>query len=208
VTVLKKGIVDGTCPTITSTTSGITSFQRWTGTNTSILVNGNSASVDVSSFASVYGAWPGSIFQETATFSLPTNRYGSLQFTVPAGYFAGAPADRDGLYSLNQTAFTAPVSMTISTTCGDFSDPSNFPGTSTVVRGCYRNKGTTSLSYVVAWAKQGTCVLEDTKTYYLNFINADISTVQPGGGTAASTQNSKCFSGSCQDPIVNGPGNW
>jgi len=166
-------------------------------------------SVDVTKFISFYqaNAWPGQQIGLIGQPTLPNGKYVSLQFTVPNGYMAGKPDSTLGQYSVGSSGYSAPVSMTISTTCGDFSNPSTNPATSTVVSGCYKNKSLSPGGIV--WRKTGSCALQDGKTYYLNFINADITNLLPGNqGTAISTRNSQCPAGSCSDPIDNGPGNW
>jgi len=160
----------------------------------------------VTRFDSIYSyAWPGA--SVVADFSLPNANYISAVFTVPAGYMtaANAPSNLYGEYYINGSGYSAPVSMTISKSCGDFSNPVNYP-TSSVVAGCFVNKRTAD--QYIAWTKSGSCQLTNGTTYYLNIINADISLVTAnGGGTAASTRNGNC-SGACSVPIQNGPGSW
>ncbi|MHB8679727.1 MAG: hypothetical protein ACYC7G_08335 [Rudaea sp.] len=206
----------GSCPTITGS-NGVTSYSRWTGQQT-ISYYTSSKLADVTSFISVYGTgtgnlshWPGN-GALTAVFPLPTSNYIALQFTVPNNFMAGYTLTSPplyGEYSINTSGYQAPIGMTISTACGDFSDPGKYPSTSTVVQGCFLNNGVSTTGAVV-WFKpgQGTCALQDNHTYYLNIVNADISTAQPaGGGSMASTKTSKCGTG-CTDPIANNPGSW
>ena len=203
----------GSCPTIAGS-NGVTSYSRWTGTQVVNYFGAGNKSVDVTSFNSVFGTgtgnlshWPGNSAL-TADFNLFTSSYIALQFTVPNGFMANyTGSDLWGRYSLNTTGFSAPISMTISTACGDFSNPSTYPTTSKVVSGCWLNSSQSSGA--LTWTKSdGTCELKDNTTYFLNIVNADISTAQPAGaGSMASTKNAKCGT-SCSDPIVNGPGSW
>jgi hypothetical protein len=200
-----------TSPTIASSGGGIASFSRLTG-NVNMSYYTYSHTADITSYDSIFGespsalTWPGKS-GITALVVLPTSNYVSAAFTVPAGYMAGAPANRYGQYRLNASQYTkAPVSMTISTSCGDFSNPATHP-TSTVVPGCYKNKAGAD-SQILDWESPAlgtTCALQDGTTYYMNFINADITNVTPGGGTATTTKaaaGSTCTT-SCVDPIAN-----
>lgn len=213
VIVSHTSVVQSSCPTINSGTTGIANFTQWTG-NQQVVYYGNGPtggvhSVNVTSFTSFYqaNAWPGQQIGLIGQPTLPNGKYVSLVFQVPNGYLAGKPDTILGQYSVGSSGYSAPVSMTISTTCGDFSNPTTNPTTSTVVPGCYKNKSLSPGGIV--WRKTGSCALQDGKTYYLNFINADISNLLPNGqGTAISTRNSQCPAGSCSDPIDNGPGNW
>ena len=115
--------------TITSTTSGIANFTRYTGSPSVYYFGAGSNTADVTSFDSIFQhAWPGNS-NLTADISLPTNRYLAAQFKVPAGYIAGYHGQSPlyGDYTLNQSTGSggtpAAVSMSISTTCGDFSNP-------------------------------------------------------------------------------------
>lgn len=190
-----------TCPTIASSTSGIASFTRLTG-NQNVFYFGSGAgtgnqSVDVTSFASAWqGSWPGSMGIQPV-FTMPTNTYMAQQFVVPNPYFANAPAGLFGQYQVGTSRYQAPISMTISTKCGDFSNPATYP-TSSVVAGCWANKQTSSAG--LQWSKSYGCTLTDGQTYFLNIINADISAVTPTGGTAASSKTGTCGS-SCDDPF-------
>jgi PKD repeat protein len=204
----------GSCPTYASGTPGISNYTRLTGTqNVSYFGNG-SATVDLTSFNSVFG-WTGTPSQQvwpgngalTADILLGTNKYVSLQFTVPAGFMEQYPSGVYGKYTLNTSSYSAPVGMTISTQCGDFSDPSVYPSTSKVVSGCLVNN-LNSTNGALRWANTGACTLQDGATYFLNMINADISTAQPaGGGTLTSSKTVKCGS-TCSDPLRNGPHSW
>jgi hypothetical protein len=199
-------------PTLASTTSGIPNFTRFTGSPSVYYFGAGSNTVDVTSFAAIYWqAWPGNA-SLTADVSLPTNKYIAAEFKVPAGYIAGYHGQSPlyGDYTLNQSTGSggtpAAVSMSISTSCGDFSNPATYPTTSTVVPGCWKNKLTGG--GLLQWRASTTCILQDGVTYFLNEINADVSALQPGGaGTAASTKNVTCSS-ACDVPIANGPGTW
>jgi PKD repeat protein len=204
--------VAAACPAITSTTAGITNFNRWTGTPKVYLDSGLSSSknADITSFNALYGPWPGQ-YGNILYFMLPNASYLSMAFTVPNNYMTAAnkPNPLDGAYKTGETGDKTLASFTISTTCGDFSNPATYPTTSTVLPGCWKNKQSSS-TILFQWNATGsTCVLQNNKTYYLNAINADISQVQPNGaGTAASTKNTFCSGGTCELPIYNGPGTW
>ncbi len=198
-------VPSASCPVITSTTAGIANFSRWTG-NQNVNYFGSGAgtgiqSVDVTSFASVWFApWPGQ-FGRQPVFPLPISMYMAQQLTVPNPYFSTAPSNIYGRYTVGSTQNDALVSMTISKNCGDFSDPTTYPTTSSVVPGCYINKAMSG--GFVQWSKTNGCTLSDGQTYYLNIINADIGNVTPTGGTAASTKTGNCGS-SCRVPLING----
>ncbi len=202
-------IPPGNCATIPSSTTGITSFTQLTGVQ-NVSYFSTSANVDVTKFDELYQAvWPGNS-SLTAVVTLPTNKYISAVFHVPTGYMAGySGPGLYGDYTVNQSGFSTSVSLSISTACGDFANPATNPS-STVVPGCWKNKAVTN-GYI-QWRKDTTCILQDNRTYYLNFINADVSAVQAinnntAGGTASSTKNQNCGSG-CSDPIANNPGSW
>ncbi len=91
--------------------------------------------------------------------------------------------------------------MTISTTCGDFSNPSTPNYTGTVIPGCYIKDHTSASSGPLQWRKDTTCILQDGKDYYLNIISADITNVQPNAG---GTATSKCSNSACTTPVDNG----
>jgi hypothetical protein len=206
-------VVTSTCPVITSTTTGIASFSQWSGTQkvyTDSGVSNNALkTADVGSFSALYGTWPGPL-GNILYLLLPTNKYLTMQFTVPNNFMTASnkPNPLYGAYESGETGNKANYSITISTTCGDFSNPVTYPApASTVVPGCWKNKLATK--GLLQWNSTGSsCVLQNNKSYYLNFINADISLVQPGGGTAASTKTVNCAGGVCELPIYNGPGTW
>ena len=200
-------------PVIASSTPGITNFTRMIGTATVNYFSLGNRSVNITDYGSVYGqipsveTWPGNS-GITAVFQVPTNKYISLQFTVPPGYMAGSPANRSGYWYVNASSYSrAPISATVSTSCGDFSDPLGSVA-STVVSGCYKNKAGGD-KWLVVWENPAhvnpTCTLQDGRTYYLNIINADISGVVPKGGSAASTSKStgSTCTTTCADPIAN-----
>jgi hypothetical protein len=207
VTAPAKGVI-ATCPAIKSSTSGIANFTRLTGKVTT--VDSKARLVDVTSFVSVYNypgqtlPWPsaGGII---AAINLPNANYLSEAFTIGAGVLP-----TNGIYdnyTIGQSWYTVPISMTISTTCGDFSPPT--VAGSTVLPGCYVNKGTPGNNFFLQWTNTASCKLVNGGSYYFNVINADVSTVAPnGGGTAASTKSTKCTGSACTDPIQNGPGSW
>jgi len=208
VTVQKTGTVQNvgctTSPTLASTTAGIPNFTMLTGNVAATYFGGSHASpVLATEFDSIYAPWPGNA-SLTAVINLPTNNYLSEHFKVPPNFFASrAGTTVYGEYTINGSGFSAAMSMSISKSCGDFSDPS-LPG-STVVPGCLVNKHNSLSAGPLQWRNNQTCILADNTDYYLNIINADIHLLQPnGGGTAASTKNTNC-SGTCSDPVSDGP---
>jgi hypothetical protein len=202
------GISQGSCLTIPSSTTGITNFTRLTGNKSVNYYGAGNSTVDITSFSAVFKkAWPGT-YGLAAQFTLPTSNYMSLQFTVPNGFISTwpGPGPLYGDYSVDQSGYNAPITFTISTTCGDFANPATNP-TSTVVSGCYTNKA--QGGGVTQWRNDTRCILSDNTTYFLNIINADVTNVTAnGGGTAASTKNANCSASTCNDPIEDGPGTW
>jgi hypothetical protein len=211
VTQLASGAPTLGCATIPSSTVGISSFTQLTGTQ-NVSYFSTSANVDVTSFDAIYQApWPGNP-NLTAVVTVPTNKYIAAKFHVPAGYLAGytLPTALFGSYTVNNSGFSTSVSLSISTACGDFSQPGVPNPNSTVVAGCWKNKAVGN--GFVQWRKDTSCILQDNHDYYLNFINADVSGVQAlngntAGGTASSTKNQNCGT-SCTAPIANNPGSW
>ena len=207
VTVLHT-VSGGSCATIAGSPSG--SFSQWTGNHSVYYYSAGSRVVNVGDFNALFnGTWPGQ-YGLIADISIPATQYVSAQFTVPANYMTASnvPASLYGKFQVGQSNFSTTVSMTVSKECGDFSNPTS-PG-STVVPGCYLNKG--GANAYIRWTNTGaSCALTDSATdntpYYLNIINADISNVTHGGGTASSTGNQAC-SGTCSDPILTGNGTW
>jgi len=186
-------------------------YTRW-ATTTSVNYFGlGNITVDTTKYDSIFGqkptpeTWPGNS-GITAVLPVPISKYLSAMFTVPSGYMANAPANRVGEYLVNASSFGgAGISATISTCPGDFSNPAA-PG-STVVAGCWGNKvrgGGRLLFWEPPQHVSPSCVLKDGATYYLNIINADISTVAPnGGGKATSTTPGARCTTSCSDPVAN-----
>jgi hypothetical protein len=195
----------GACLTVPSATVGIPHFTRLTGSFDVNYFGGGSKTVDVTSFDAFYGPWPGNP-SLTADISLPVNYYLSEHFHVPATFFASRASIPYvyGNYTINASGFSAAIAFSISTTCGDFSNPATNP-TSTVVPGCWKDARGPYTPGPLQWRKDSTCVLHDNTDYYLNIINAKITNVGAGGtGTATSTKNAQC-SGACSDPISDGP---
>jgi hypothetical protein len=206
-----QGPPPGSCPTVVKgdNTAGVTAFTSQ-GTTT-VQVHGTRVPLvaDMSSFASVFGSFPGR-FGDIAYDSLPITNYISMQFTLPAGFVENAPA---GYYqwveSIGETDDNTKISMTISTKCGDFS-PTTDSGSS-VVKNCYATnlKFNGGIQFFAQGNPATQCVLSDSVPYYVNIINADISGVTSTGGTAASYRDgpgSKCAGKSaCSVPIYNGP---
>ena len=192
-------ILPGACqapppPAPTSTCPTIGAFSRWTGTQAVNFTSGPTPrQVDVTSFASAFQfagkLWPG-ISGVVPMIPLPVNRYLALQFTVPSN----ASATLLGTFLVGDTGYSAPLSMTISTACGDFRDPA---AGSTVVAGCRKNAIAAHGGFSWHISGQG-CVLQPGRTYYLNIINADVS-----GALPVSTANGLCINKVCSDPILN-----
>ncbi|HZP65677.1 MAG TPA: hypothetical protein VFB32_05155 [Rudaea sp.] len=211
---VSHGVVQSSCPTIQSSVQGAT-YTQLTGNFTEIINfnNQNPKVVDATSYNSIFQTtvWPGVSANNYYSLPLPTNKYISAQFTVPANYFtaANAPNPLYGYYGLNETGDQASVSLTISSTCGDFSSPS--AQGSTVVAGCFgtHNLPITPSSGVLQWNRTGSCVLTSGQTYYLNIIPANVTNVLPGGaGTATPVDTSGCVSGVCSIPLGNMQGTW
>jgi len=163
--------------------------------------------VDPSAFPAIFdfpsentNPWPGA-YGVYAGIYLPLNKYVSAAFTV-ANWLD--MSSLYGQYSIGDLNYSAPISMSISYSCGDFGQ---FVPT-TVVPNCLVNAATAggSLSWQGAPNEQA-CVLQPGTTYYLNVINADISQL-PSTGIAVSTANASCNANVCFDPLINGPGNW
>jgi hypothetical protein len=214
------------CPTIASADGTVANFTQLTGQSSVNYFGAGTAVRDVTSFKSVFNLpagtaaeWPGG-YGTFASLSVPGNKYVSLAFKVGPNVLPTADSLATsiyGRYTVGESSFTAPVSMTISTSCGDFSNP-NAAG-STVLKGCILNR--TTANNGLAWrniASQYGCQIENGKSYYLNLINADITGVQPGGkGSAASysnltfankQKNPRCPNGTCTIPVLNGYGSW
>jgi hypothetical protein len=205
VTVSHGTVVGSGCPVVIPSSIPGQTFTQWTG-NQTVFYFGQGAesgnqSVNVTSFDSFWFApWPG-VNGKSLVATLPTNKYMSMQFTVPAGYFerTGILPTTYGKYYNQNTPPVAAVSMTISTSCGDFS-PSTLGGSS-VVTGCYLNLASPQTAMFWHTPSGPTCKLQDGATYFLNFINASILNVTPIGGTA--TPVGGCAAGGCGNPLVN-----
>jgi hypothetical protein len=207
------GSVGCSSPPTIAGTGAITSFNRQTGNQAMTSYGTYSWTADVTDYISIFGSkptpttWPGNSGITADKLSINTNAYISAMFQVPSSYMGSLPSgsQRLGQFLINNSGFSkAPVSMTISTSCGDFSNPANFPGTSTVVPGCYLNAGT-SLVWENPQHNSPTCVLQDGGTYFLNIINANVSNITPTGGTATTTKGATGAScgTACTDPITN-----
>jgi hypothetical protein len=165
------------------------------------------ATRDITSWPSVFDIpgyaikpWP-AYYNAPPVFNLRTNNYAALQFTVPKPYFSASnvPVGLFGNEQIGQSSWTVPVSMTIARACGDFGQvvPTTIPA------GCSINMG--GANSFVTWSNiAGRCNLIDGVTYYLNIIEADISSF-PAKSTA---KTSLCPNGYCGTPLVNGFGNW
>jgi hypothetical protein len=201
----------GTCTKVVpgDGTSGVASFTSQ-GTTT-VLVGGTQRPLvaDMSSFQSVFGSFPGR-FGDIAYDTLPITNYISMQFTLPPGFIENAPAGYyQWLESIGETGDDTKVSMTISTSCGDFSSPTS--GGSSVVKNCYKTnlKFNGGIQFFAQGDPASQCVLSDGVPYYVNIINADVSGITPTGGHATSYRDgpgSKCAGKTaCSVPIYNGP---
>jgi len=197
VTAQKKGGTPPNCLSVPNTAGG--SFTRVTG---NIVVNDfhSNRTVDSTSFDSAFLApWPGNIGTQIQ-FPVPRGGFISLAFTVPLGFSVGQLPTFYGEYEMGASGFSAPTSMTISSTCGDFSNP--FTNSSSTVL-CWGNN--LKSSGFIQWhinSQGGRCSLVDGQPYYLNFINATIDNVLPnGGGSATTTANTKCTGTACSDPV-------
>ncbi|HEX4415887.1 MAG TPA: hypothetical protein VH107_19810 [Lacipirellulaceae bacterium] len=193
-------------------TSGVHSFTSQ-GT-TSIKVGGDQHTItaDMSQFASVFGSFPGRN-GDIAYDNLPIGNYISLQFSLPSGFVENAPTlpipYYQWLFMMGETGMDTKVSMSISTSCGDFS-PTTISG-STVVNNCRKVglKADGGVQFFAEGDPNSQCVLQDNVTYYLNLINANVTNVTPTGGSAASYRDgpgTHCGGKStCSVPMINGP---
>jgi hypothetical protein len=215
VTVPKQGPVQtgGSCPTVVKGdgTAGVTSFGQQGSAQLRVGGDQHTITADMTSYSSVFST----TFPGTGTIVydiLPINNYISMQVQAPAGFFSGASADWRSKIGVGTTDDDAKASVTISRTCGDFSNPATDPGSS-VVPGCYK-VGVIAEGGVVFSSPLGSvqCKLADLPTgqyYYFNLINANITNVTSTGGTASSYRDgpgSTCTGQStCSVPIENGP---
>jgi hypothetical protein len=184
----------------------------WTQLTTPVTANyfslGNKT-VNPTQFSSIFTSpgispdlvWPSS-YDAVPVIPLSTSKYIAAAFTSTSPYLTNSASNTYGNIDINSSSFTAAISMTISTACGDFGQISP----TTIVPGCTKNKAIAG-NIALEWTKSGSCKLQDGKPYYLNIISADISQL-PTGGVATSTANSTCTNSSCTVPLQNGPGNW
>jgi hypothetical protein len=194
----------------TTPPAGNVNVAQWTRATGYYNVNyfgfGN-ATRDVTSFPSVFNIpgysikpWP-SFYNSPPVVKLRTNNYLALQFTVPKPYFSASnvPNPLYGNQQIGQSSWTVPVSMTIARACGDLGQLQP----TTVVPGCRINMAGANAFF--SWSNSpGQCNLKDGETYYLNVIEADISSY-PYRSTAKAAL---CPQGACDTPFINGPGSW
>lgn len=203
------------CPTIASTDATVANFTVLTQADANYGPHGI-VSVNTQNFQQLFSEppqskpWPG-VLGTYVTVAVPANRYVSVPFTVPANFFGTKPVY--GSYTLGETNASTPLAMTISTACGDFSDPATKG--STVLPGCF--KTSVKPDGGITWSNNPTatqCKIENGKTYYLNFINA----ITNSSGTAAASLSNRvknnlqkspyCPGKVCGDPLINGFGSW
>jgi hypothetical protein len=195
-------IPDGTGKTVT----------RLTGTPY-VYFYGNGArngdiKTDVTSYDAVWlTPFPGAIpAGQLVRFDLNKANYISLAFTIPVGYGTNHSGFTEW-FQLGSSDVAANVSMSVSTACGDFSEPTN-PGSTVVAEKCWKNNGRGTSGIVWQEAPDSTkCVLQEGKPYYLNLINADVSKVGANGTGSVTTfyPGYNCSGDSCTLPIQNGP---
>ena len=209
VVVPKKGDGGGTCYQVANSAPGSQPFTRATTAASSLYPN-TPVSRDATNYTTIYADagfpnWPGH-YNAPGYILLPTSNFVSLAFTVPHTFFSGVNLNVYGNYTISESTsgYSAPISMSISTKCGDFSSPTD-TGSTVVCRG---NKLISDNA--LTWYSTGTaCKLQNDGQYFLNIINADIQNVTAnGGGTATSSANAKCTGGKCSDVIANGIGSW
>ena len=197
----------GSCASIPNQTGGV--FTRLTGNVSIDHLGAGTVTGDITSFNAFFGTvshpnWPGSYGQVSRVY-VPESNYVSLQFDT-GNFFTGSNAGSQGNYTIveSTSGYTAPVSESISTSCGDFSNPAQ-SGSTVICR-----KNALGANGAIGWtsATGSACMIENNKTYYWNFINADISNVTPTGGSAVTTANSKCSNGKCFDGFYNKLGTW
>jgi len=192
-------------------TGGVPAWNLLTGPLAVDYSPSGSAIADPTQFEYLFGGaaeplkpWPGA-YGLTAAFALPVDRYVSLGFVSGAPYLGDAAATLYGQYTVAAVGNDAPLSLTISTACGDFGQLQP----STLVPGCVLDAA--GAGGTLTWrapAAGGACRLEDGKQYFLNAINADISALGSPGGKATTTSNANCTGNACFMAIANGPGNW
>lgn len=203
-----------TCPTISSADKTVSSFTQLTGSTVVgrfSAATEQSTTVDPTSMNSVMNykisntEWPNTTGM-AAVFNLPNDKYLSMKFTIPA---AGMPNSATkkvyGTYNLNESSFSVPVTMTISTACGDFSAPGS---TSTVLCTNPRavpNNGLFFVNYPIA--STSICTLHNGGTYYLNVISATVTNgVAKSNAASGMLGTKRCIGSSCPVPLMNGPG--
>jgi hypothetical protein len=196
-------IVAGNCPSVPGDiSSGVASFTQQTGI-VSVRSGGDEhlANVDITQWNSLFGAFPGNI--NTVYYNLPVTNYISLQFQG-SNFFSTLPVDWAQPFEMGSSNMQAKVSMTISTTCGDFRPTT---GDSTVVKNCMKI-GVKTQGLIKGFGNGGDpssqCVLQDGKPYYFNIINADISQLTSTGGKAITYKDgpgSTCLPLTCEVPI-------
>jgi hypothetical protein len=184
----------------------VASWTRQTGTITVNYYGDGNYNVDITNFDQVWdpivptAPWPGR-YGQLADIPLTIDKYVSAEFTVPAGYFETQAQPLYGNYSVGESNASARVSMTISEHCGDFGQLAP----TTIVPTCIKNA--LAPDGVLRWTGGSGatgCVLEEGKTYYLNIIDADISSFP-----ATTTLSTKlCQNDVCTTPILNGFGTW
>jgi hypothetical protein len=197
----------GSCFSVGNSAGG--SFTRATTVQSSIYPN-TPTNRDATNYNTIFGDtgypnWPGH-YNFPGYFLLPTGNFVSMAFTVPHNFFTGLNLSVYGQYTVSESTsgYSAPISMSISTKCGDFSSPTDV-GSSVICR-----QNLLVSDHTLTWYSTGSiCALHDDQAYYLNFINADIRNVTPnGGGTATTSSTTKCTSGKCSDVFANGIGSW
>lgn len=127
--------------------------------------------------------WPSLALSEVVGPMVVYKKYISAQFTVRA-----ESVPKAGQLSITQTNFQKPISMTISTRCGDFDQAShNIPA------GCARPmlRGEGFLAWEVA-GTSSSCRLTVGQTYYLNLIYADLANSANGKPLGSSTCQGQC----------------
>jgi hypothetical protein len=227
---LPAGSSTGGCPILASSTNGIASYTRLTGQIMAHYFGAGDMLADPTQFGSIMGRtarfpdmqplpWPG-FYGALFWIHLPVNSYMSLAFTVTPASLNGPTQGNQAMYGrytigedTSAGGVKPPLSMSISTRCGDFS-PVGSSG-STVVPDCLVNR--IGADRGLGWRKSGPagpgiCALSPG-TYYLNVINADISKLTSGGGgSAASTKDffhrDVCAGDGCDVELLNGFGSW
>jgi hypothetical protein len=175
-----KGLAGG-CPVFSG-------YSRLVSPITGDYFGAGKGTIDPTRFDSVFGSrpnspqrytWPG-IPGDLVRFTLPTDNYVSLQFTVTPAALAKSQIPGHppyGRYTEGEDGIRPLMSLTISRQCGDFGQGGS------VVGGCLANKvhADGGITWMAAGKDQpGICVLSPGE-YYLNIINADIAAMASGG---------------------------